>query len=40
MRIVGEPRDGKCVGGPGQGKSLDRLPLSIEGDMVYLGLAQ
>ena len=30
------PRDGKCVGGPGQGKSLERLSLVIENGAVYL----
>ena len=35
---VYEPRDGKCVGGPGQGKSLPRLPLVIEQGVVYLDL--
>jgi nitrite reductase/ring-hydroxylating ferredoxin subunit len=33
---VYEPRAGKCVGGPGQGKSLERLPLIIENGAVYL----
>jgi len=33
---VYEPRDGKCVGGPGQGKSLERLPLVIEHGAIYL----
>lgn len=36
---VYEPRDGKCVGGPGQGKSLERLPLVVEQGAVYLTLA-
>ena len=35
---VYEPRDGKCVGGPGQGKSLERLPLVIEQGAIYLKL--
>ncbi len=33
------PRDGKCVGGPGQGKSLERLPLVIENGAVYLDVS-
>ena len=35
---VYEPRDGKCVGGPGQGKSLERLPLVIVQGAIYLNL--
>lgn len=35
---VYEPRAGKCVGGPGQGKSLERLPLVVEDGAVYLAL--
>ena len=35
---VYEPRTGKCVGGPGQGKSLERLPLIVENGAVYLDL--
>jgi len=37
---VYEPRVGKCVGGPGQGKSLERLPLIVENGSVYLVLAE
>ena len=37
---VYEPRDGKCVGGPGQGKALERLPLVIEEGAVYLDLTR
>jgi nitrite reductase/ring-hydroxylating ferredoxin subunit len=33
---VYDPHAGKCVGGPGQGKSLERLPLVIENGAVYL----
>jgi nitrite reductase/ring-hydroxylating ferredoxin subunit len=33
---VYDPHAGKCVGGPGQGKSLERLPLVIEEGAVYL----
>ncbi len=33
---VYEPRAGKCVGGPGQGKSLDRLPLVVDAGAIYL----
>jgi nitrite reductase/ring-hydroxylating ferredoxin subunit len=33
---VYDPYAGKCVGGPGQGKSLERLPLVIENGAVYL----
>jgi nitrite reductase/ring-hydroxylating ferredoxin subunit len=35
---VYEPRAGKCVGGPGQGKSLERLPLIVEDGAIYLNL--
>ena len=34
---VYEPRAGKCVGGPGQGKLLERLPLVVEDGAIYLG---
>ena len=37
---VYEPRDGKCIGGPGQGKSLERLPLAIDDGTVYLELEE
>ena len=37
---VYEPSAGKCVGGPGQGKSLERLPLIIENGTIYLKLTQ
>jgi nitrite reductase/ring-hydroxylating ferredoxin subunit len=37
---VYEPRAGKCVGGPGQGKSLQRLPLVVEDGAVYLKLTE
>ena len=37
---VYEPHAGKCVGGPGQGKSLERLPLVIENGTIYLKLTQ
>ena len=33
---VYEPRAGKCVGGPGQGKSLERLPLVVDDGVIYL----
>ena len=33
---VYDPHAGKCVGGTGQGKSLERLPLVIENGAVYL----
>jgi nitrite reductase/ring-hydroxylating ferredoxin subunit len=33
---VYDPHAGKCVGGPGQGKSLERLPLIVENGAVYL----
>lgn len=33
---VYEPRAGQCIGGPGQGKSLEKLPLAIEGGIIYL----
>jgi len=33
---VYEPHAGKCVGGPGQGKSLERLPLVVEDGAIYL----
>lgn len=37
---VYEPGGGKCVGGPGQGKSLERLPLVIEDGMIYLTVTE
>ncbi len=37
---VYEPVAGKCIGGPGQGKSLERLPLVIESGVVYLELTE
>jgi nitrite reductase/ring-hydroxylating ferredoxin subunit len=37
---VYEPRAGKCVGGPGQGKSLELLPLVIENGTIYLKLTE
>ena len=33
---VYDPQAGKCVGGPGQGKSLERLPLVVEAGVIYL----
>ena len=33
---VYDPRAGKCVGGPGQGKSLERLPLVVDAGVIYL----
>jgi len=36
---VYEPRAGKCVGGPGQGKSLEPLPLIVEDGAIYLNLS-
>ncbi len=33
---VYEPTGGKCIGGPGQGKSLEQLPLVIELGGIYL----
>jgi nitrite reductase/ring-hydroxylating ferredoxin subunit len=33
---VYDPRAGKCVGGPGQGKSLERLPLVVDAGAIYL----
>ncbi len=33
---VYDPTAGKCIGGPGQGKSLERLPLVIEDGAIYL----
>lgn len=37
---VYDPTAGKCIGGPGQGKSLERLPLAIEDGSVYLVLTE
>jgi nitrite reductase/ring-hydroxylating ferredoxin subunit len=37
---VYEPRAGQCIGGPGQGKSLEQLPVVIEKGSVYLDLAE
>jgi nitrite reductase/ring-hydroxylating ferredoxin subunit len=33
---VYDPKAGKCVGGPGQGKSLESLPLVVEAGEIYL----
>ena len=33
---VYDPKAGKCVGGPGQGKSLERLPLVVVAGGIYL----
>ena len=35
---VYEPSAGKCIGGPGQGKSLERLPLVLEDGRIFLEL--
>jgi nitrite reductase/ring-hydroxylating ferredoxin subunit len=35
---VYEPTAGKCIGGPGQGKSLERLPVTVEDGAVYVEL--
>ena len=35
---VYEPTAGKCIGGPGQGRALERLPLVIENGGIYLDL--
>lgn len=37
---VYEPLRGKCIGGPGQGKALEKLPLVVEGNAVYLELVE
>lgn len=37
---VYEPRAGKCIGGPGQGKSLERLPLTVADGKIYLELTE
>ncbi|HUK82467.1 MAG TPA: Rieske 2Fe-2S domain-containing protein [Verrucomicrobiae bacterium] len=37
---VYEPRGGKCIGGPGQGKALEPLPVVVEGNAVYLELTE
>ena len=37
---VYEPNAGQCIGGPGQGKSLQRLPVVVEDGMIYLDLAE
>lgn len=31
-----DPLAGKCIGGPGQGKSLERLPVTVENGVIYL----
>jgi nitrite reductase/ring-hydroxylating ferredoxin subunit len=36
---VYQPSDGKCIGGPGQGKSLEQLPLVVEDGAIYLKLS-
>ena len=35
-----DPRVGKCIGGPGQGKSLEKLPVVIEDGVVYFDLSE
>ena len=37
---VYEPTGGKCIGGPGQGKSLERLTVVVEAGEVYLELPE
>jgi nitrite reductase/ring-hydroxylating ferredoxin subunit len=36
---VYEPGSGRCIGGPGQGKSLEPLPVTVENGAVYVELA-
>ena len=33
---VYDPSGGQCIGGPGQGKALEQLPLEVENGAVYL----
>lgn len=33
---VYDPTAGKCIGGPGQGKSLERVPVTIEDGSIYV----
>ena len=35
---VYEPTAGKCIGGPGQGKSLEQLPVLVEDGAIYVEL--
>jgi nitrite reductase/ring-hydroxylating ferredoxin subunit len=35
---VYDPAGGKCIGGPGQGKSLEQLPVVVENDRIYVEL--
>jgi nitrite reductase/ring-hydroxylating ferredoxin subunit len=35
---VYEPTAGKCIGGPGQGKSLEQLPVVVEDGAIYVEL--
>jgi nitrite reductase/ring-hydroxylating ferredoxin subunit len=35
---VYDPAAGKCIGGPGQGKSLEQLPVTVEVGSVYVEL--
>ncbi len=37
---VYEPGAGQCIGGPGQGKSLERLTVVIEDGVIYLELPE
>ena len=37
---VYEPAAGKCIGGPGQGRGLERLPLVIESGAIYLEMVE
>ena len=37
---VYDPSAGRCIGGPGQGKSLEQLPLVVESGAIYLELVE
>jgi nitrite reductase/ring-hydroxylating ferredoxin subunit len=37
---VYDPKAGQCVGGPGQGKFLNRLPLVVDAGVIYLDLKE
>ena len=37
---VYDPTAGKCIGGPGQGESLEQLPLVVESGAIYLELEE
>ena len=37
---VYDPAAGQCIGGPGQGKLLERLPVVVEDGVIYLDVTE